>query len=109
MAHFTMAAGTVSRAIVHPDAEELWFVLEGSGELWLAPGSEPEKVTTLEPGVSVAIPSGCAFQFRVDQAKPLEFLAVTMPPWPGDHAARRVAGRWAAPAKDEPSEGEASA
>ena len=34
--------------------------------------------------------------------RPLRILIVTMPPWPGEDEAYRVAGRWPVPSRDEP-------
>jgi len=36
MAHFRMPAGLTGRAVKHRTVEELWYVLAGSGEMWLA-------------------------------------------------------------------------
>ena len=47
------------------------------------------------PGLSVAIPKGMAFQFRAAWDAPLVFVAVTMPPWPGEQEAETVEGMWA--------------
>ena len=46
------------------------------------------------PGVSIAIPTGAAFQFRADGDEPLRIVGVTMPPWPGDNEADFVMGKW---------------
>jgi mannose-6-phosphate isomerase-like protein (cupin superfamily) len=45
--------------------------------------------------VSLSIRAGTHFQFRSDGAEPLEAVAVTMPPWPGEGEATIVAGKWA--------------
>jgi len=44
--------------------------------------------------VSIAIPTGMHFQFRCDGAEPLEAVAATMPPWPGEGEAYVVEGKW---------------
>ena len=36
------------------------------------------------PASALTIPLGTRFQFRATAAAPLAFVAVTMPPWPGD-------------------------
>jgi mannose-6-phosphate isomerase-like protein (cupin superfamily) len=95
LAHFELAAGAVSHAVAHRTVEEIWYFLAGRGQIWLRSGSG-ESVTEVEPGLSLTIPLGTAFQFRADDAAPLAFLAVTMPPWPGADEAYRVEGRWAA-------------
>lgn len=94
MAHFRMPAGLTGRAVKHRTVEELWFVLSGAGEMWLAPEGEAEQVLPLSPGVSFAIPLGTAFQLRNSEAEPLNVIAVTMPPWPGEEEAVFVAGKW---------------
>jgi mannose-6-phosphate isomerase-like protein (cupin superfamily) len=44
--------------------------------------------------VSLSIGAGTHFQFRSDGADPLEAVAVTMPPWPGEGEATIVEGKW---------------
>ena len=51
-------------------------------------------MTNLSPGVSVAIPTGMQFQFRNGATEPLEIVAATMPPWPGEGEAYLVEGKW---------------
>ena len=94
MAEFSFAAGSTSRAVRHRSVEELWHVLEGHGELWCALKSGGSVITALEPGVSIAIEAGCPFQVRVQDTAPLQVLAVTIPPWPGDREAEIVTGHW---------------
>jgi mannose-6-phosphate isomerase-like protein (cupin superfamily) len=94
MAHFSMAPGRVSRPIRHRTVEEIWYVIGGRGEMWRRQRGR-EEVVTLEPGVCVTIPVGTAFQFRSSGPEPLEAVAVTMPPWPGDDEAQPAQGRWA--------------
>ena len=94
MAHFELAAGEVSRAIVHKSVDELWFITAGEGEMWRKQGGR-EEVVDLVPGVSLSIPQGTQFQFRnIGDEDPLEAVAVTMPPWPGDDEAEPVQGKW---------------
>ncbi|HEY8093190.1 MAG TPA: cupin domain-containing protein, partial [Acidimicrobiales bacterium] len=83
MAHFQLAPGGVSIAVRHASVEELWFVVQGRGEMWL--GGEVATVVTLEHGVSVRVAAGTPFQFRCFGPEPLGAVAVTMPPWPTDH------------------------
>jgi mannose-6-phosphate isomerase-like protein (cupin superfamily) len=91
MAHFTLEAGTTSMPVVHKTVDELWTVTAGAGELWRKQ-VEAEEVTALKHGVCVSIPAGVAFQFRALGAEPLEIVAVTMPPWPGNDEACHVPG-----------------
>jgi mannose-6-phosphate isomerase-like protein (cupin superfamily) len=51
-------------------------------------------MTELTPGISVALPIGTHFQFRNDGTEPLDIVAATMPPWPGEGEAYFVEGKW---------------
>ena len=93
MAMFTLAAGAVSKPVAHHTVEELWCVIRGRGRIWRKIGGR-EEVTDLVAGVSVAIPTGAHFQFRNDGSQPLDIIAATMPPWPGDGEAYLVDGPW---------------
>ena len=95
MAHFELPAGAVSHAVTHKSVEEIWYFLAGRGEMWRRLAGE-ERVVAVEPGLSLTIPLGTAFQFRASSEAPLTFLAITMPPWPGAEEAERVAGPWVA-------------
>ena len=96
-AHFELPAGAVSRAVAHRTVEEIWWFVAGRGELWRAVGDH-EEVVAVGPGVCVTIPLGARFQFRASVDAPLAFVAVTMPPWPGEDEGVVVAGRWPATA-----------
>ena len=95
LALFSLPPGAVAKAVAHRTVEELWFVVAGSGRLWRKLDAE-EGVTELEPGLSLAIPTGTQFQFRCDGAEPLVVLGATMPPWPGPDEAYFVEGPWSA-------------
>ena len=94
-AHYELPAGAVSHAVTHRTVEEIWYFVAGRGELWRA-GEAGEEITPVGPGLCVTIPLGTRFQFRAAPAAPLVFVAVTMPPWPGEGEAEVVAGKWAA-------------
>jgi mannose-6-phosphate isomerase-like protein (cupin superfamily) len=91
MAHFSLEPGMYSSPVAHRTVDELWYVVNGVGELWRQSG-EAEEITPLLRGVCVSIPTGVAFQFRTTGHEALEFVAVTMPPWPGADEACRVQG-----------------
>lgn len=91
--HCTLPPGAVSLAVKHRSVEEIWYCLAGRGEVWRKLGSNEETVE-FSPGVSLTIPCGAHFQFRNAGDKPLELVLVTMPPWPGEHEAERVADHW---------------
>jgi mannose-6-phosphate isomerase-like protein (cupin superfamily) len=94
LAHFELAAGETSIAVVHRTVEEIWFFVGGRGEMWRAHG-EREEVVEVEPGIALTIPLGTRFQFRATGPERLAAIGVTMPPWPGDDEAVTVDGRWA--------------
>src|SRR6202167_5246900 len=127
MAHFELAGGRTSRAMVHRTVDEIWYILRGQGEMWRRQGGgagqpgkgggggerggagQPpgagqagrEQTVPLEPGVCLSIPVGTHFQFRSTGDGPLAAGAVTMPPWPGKGEAREVSGAW--PVDDHPA------
>ena len=93
MVHCTLNPGEVSLPVAHRTVEEVWYFLEGTGQVWRRFGDE-ERVVDVAPGASLSIPVGTHFQFRTIGDDPLRFLIVTMPPWPGEDEAYRVPGRW---------------
>ncbi|HNX34102.1 MAG TPA: cupin domain-containing protein [Kiritimatiellia bacterium] len=93
MAHFELAPGRVSLAVVHRTVEEIWYIVGGRGEMWREQGGREETVA-LAPGDCLTIPLGARFQFRSFGPDALAAVAVTMPPWPGDGEASVVEGRW---------------
>jgi mannose-6-phosphate isomerase-like protein (cupin superfamily) len=95
MAHFELAAGRASKAVAHRTVEEIWFFLEGRGEIWRALGDK-ESTVPVEPETCITIPVGTRFQFRASEDGPLSAIGITMPPWPGADEAYPVEGVWAA-------------
>jgi mannose-6-phosphate isomerase-like protein (cupin superfamily) len=93
MAHFSLAPGKVSKAVMHRTVEEIWYIVAGEGEMWRA-DSRQETVIALTPGLSLTIPVGTSFQFRSTGPSALEAVAITMPPWPGEDEAVLVKGVW---------------
>ena len=93
MIHATVPPGQVNRAAIHARVSEFWHVLSGEGQIWRRDATG-QGTTVLEPGVSIDIPVGTAFQYRCTGADSLEFLCVTMPPWPGDTEATVIEGPW---------------
>lgn len=93
MAHFTLGPGQVSAAVAHRTVEEIWYVVAGRGQMWRWQDGR-EAIDELRPGGSLTIPLGTRFQFRCTGDAPLQAVAVTMPPWPGEAEAVRVTGPW---------------
>ncbi len=93
MAHCTLPPGAVSRAIRHRTIEELWYVITGTGQVWRKSESR-EEVVDVAAGCSLTIPTAAHFQFRNTGATPFVFVLATLPPWPGDAEAVRVADFW---------------
>ena len=93
LAHFQLAPGQISRAVAHKTVEEIWYFVQGHGEMWLKTG-EREEVVVVDAGVCVSIPAGTHFQFRALGMEPLAAVGVTMPPWPGASEAYPVEGAW---------------
>ena len=93
MAHFELAPGETSTAVVHRTIEEIWYFLRGRGEMWRADEGE-EEVVEVGPDVCLTIPVGTRFQFRSFGPEPLAAIGVTMPPWPGPDEAIRTDGPW---------------
>ena len=93
MAAFTLQPGQTSAAVSHRSVEELWFVLQGKGEMWRRDATR-EDIVTLQPGLCLSIPLGTSFQFRCTGDAPLSAVAVTLPRWPGDGEAVVETGPW---------------
>ena len=96
MVEVTLPAGQVSRPVYHRTVEEIWYILEGHGQVWRCPPGlasvSPEPVEGLpaqdvSPGDALVIPTGWRFQFAASPEAPLRFLCHTTPPWPGEDEA----------------------
>lgn len=93
MAHFELAPNQVSVAVAHHTVDEIWYFLNGRGEMWRKLDGKEETVA-VDPGVCIIIPVGTSFQFRSFGDEPLAALGVTMEPWPGSGEAYPVEGKW---------------
>jgi mannose-6-phosphate isomerase-like protein (cupin superfamily) len=85
--------GQVTAPVHHLTIEEVWYVLEGKGQIWRKLDAE-EDTAELVAGTCVNIPTGAAFQFRSDGEQPLRMLMLTIPPWPGAEEAVASDGAW---------------
>ena len=93
MVHALLHPGSTTYAVHHITVEEAWVCVGGQGELWRK-NPNGESVLKLSSGVSSEIPLGTTFQFRAMGDAPLQVVITTTPPWPGDHEAVRVEGKW---------------
>ena len=91
----TLRTNQVSQAVRHRTVEEIWFVTQGRGQVWLEEDSV-QTVVSISKGSSITIPLGTAFQFRNTGHAELKIIISTMPPWPGDKEALTVDGKWQA-------------
>jgi mannose-6-phosphate isomerase-like protein (cupin superfamily) len=95
LCHCTLPPNCTSLAVRHKTVEEIWFVVDGQGQVWRKLG-EQEGLLDVHPGVSLTIPVGTHFQFRNAGQEALCFVIATMPPWPGKEEAVRVPDHWPA-------------
>lgn len=93
MVHCTLPPAAASMAVAHATVEEVWYFLQGTGQLWRSRDGA-ESVVDVEAGMAVTIERGTHFQFRNTGNSDLCFVIVTMPPWPGEPEARRVDDHW---------------
>ena len=89
MAHFRLLPSETSASKVHRGVEELWFFVSGTGQMAIG-----DDIAEVAPGISVRIPPRTRFQFRNTGKDPLDAVAVTMPPWPGDDEALDAEPFW---------------
>jgi mannose-6-phosphate isomerase-like protein (cupin superfamily) len=79
-----LPAGTESTPVHHKQVRELWYVMEGAGQVSRrVPNHSDPVVNDLRPGVCVDIDVGVGFAFRNDTDGTLRLLLLTMPRWPG--------------------------
>jgi mannose-6-phosphate isomerase-like protein (cupin superfamily) len=93
MAHFELGPGQVAVAVRHRTVGELWYFVQGLGQMWRRL-DDHEEIVEVGPGVTISLPVGTEFQFRSAGPEALAAVGVTMPPWPGDGEAVLVDGPW---------------
>lgn len=93
MVHCALPVGQASIAVKHRTVEEFWYFLSGQGQVWRR-FNDTEDIQDVGAGMSLNIPLGAIFQFKNTGGKPLQFVIVTMPPWPGEGEAAQEPGHW---------------
>jgi mannose-6-phosphate isomerase-like protein (cupin superfamily) len=76
LAEATVAAGASTERHYHRESEEIYYVVEGEGELDV----DGERAA-VGPGDAVLIPPGAWHQIRASDAGPLRFLCCCAPPY----------------------------
>jgi mannose-6-phosphate isomerase-like protein (cupin superfamily) len=96
LAHCVLPAGGVSVAQRHKTVGEIWYFVQGLGQVWRksAGGKQEECTVDVSPGRCLTIEPGEHFQFRNTGAEPLTLVIATIPSWPGPEEAEEVEGRW---------------
>ena len=94
LAHCSLRAGSTSRAVRHSTVSQIWYVIDGHGEMWRAAPDGDEEIVPLRGGIGIDIPAGTSFQFRATGVDPLRVVVLTMPRWPGPSEAVPVPGPW---------------
>ena len=74
LAEARLPAGTATMPHLHPRTEEIYYILQGQGEMIL--GHEKQKVV---PGDAIAIPPGVPHQIINHTGEPLIFLCCCAP------------------------------
>ena len=95
----TGASPRVSLSTVNVGIDEIWYFLEGRGEIWRK-NDETSETVAVNPGVCLTIPAGTVFQFRNTGREPLVFLCITMPPWRPGTNVKVDDCRWPVPAAE---------
>lgn len=86
LAHASLSAGEASLPHRLVESTEVYFILEGKGEMHLN-----DEIFPVQPGDTVHIPANALQWIRNTDLVPLKFLCIVSPPW---HAAdERIAGQ----------------
>ena len=93
LAHLELAPWQTSASVAHKTIEDIWFFVQGCGQMWRALDGR-EQTVDVEPGVCLTIPVGTRFQFKSFGPDSLAAVGVSMPPWPGTGEAYFVQGPW---------------
>lgn len=71
-------SGNVKKHI-HPRTDEIQYIIEGSGAMWL--GNERKE---FKPGTLIIIPKGTAHAGTIVSSGPVKAIAIKIPPQPAD-------------------------
>ncbi|MEK6270370.1 MAG: cupin domain-containing protein [Planctomycetales bacterium] len=74
LAEARLPAGRATMPHLHPQAEEIYYIIEGQGEMILA-----HEKRTVVPGDAIAIPPGVPHQIINEASEPLSFLCCCAP------------------------------
>ena len=74
LAEARLPAGRATMPHLHPQAEEIYYIIEGQGEMILA-----HEKRTVVPGDAIAIPPGIPHQIINEASEPLSFLCCCAP------------------------------
>ncbi|MEP7060906.1 MAG: cupin domain-containing protein [Betaproteobacteria bacterium] len=77
-ATIAIQSGNVAKHM-HPKTDEIQYVLEGSGAMWL--GNERKE---FKPGTLIIIPKGTAHGGTIVTSGPVKVIAIKIPPQPKD-------------------------
>jgi len=77
-ATIAVQSGNVAKHM-HPNTNEIQYIIEGSGSMWL--GSERKD---FKPGTLIIIPKGTAHGGAVVTSGPVKAIAIKIPPQPKD-------------------------
>ena len=95
MAHFRLQPGQVSKLVTHRTVDEIWYIVGGTGEMWVQQWRKEGQSIELKAGRCIRVPVGIHFQFRAAAESQLDILGVTMPGWPLDREeAVRTEDHW---------------
>ena len=74
LAEARVPPGAITEAHYHPQTEEIYYILEGSGVMTINDEQRP-----VGPGDAIAIPPGATHQIENPHSQPLRFLCCCAP------------------------------
>ncbi len=95
--HCSVPARQVGNPSYNVGLDELWFFLDGNGQLWRRPRdrSVPGEVVDVRAGSIVSIPRDVEFQFRNTCDRELVFICMTSPAWSNEQQNQHLdQGHW---------------